>query len=72
MTWKILKKIVKRYEKCGGNPSWIVKRYGNYGRKLWKDREVIEEREPELWTMDNKVTGEDYMKETEKQNLNLM
>ena len=32
----------------------------------------MEEREPELWTMDNKVTGEDYMKETEKQNLNLM
>jgi hypothetical protein len=59
MTLKILKKIVKRYEKYGRNPSWIVKIYGNYGRKLWNDREIMEEREPELRTMDNKVTGEE-------------
>jgi hypothetical protein len=25
---------VKRYEKYGRNPSWIVKGYGNYGRKV--------------------------------------
>jgi hypothetical protein len=28
------KKILKRYEKYERNPSLIVKRYGNYGRKL--------------------------------------
>ena len=33
---------------------------------------LFEDRESELRTMDNKVTGEDRMKETEKQNLNLM
>jgi hypothetical protein len=33
MIWKIWKKIVKRYEKYGRNPSRIVKRYGKYGRK---------------------------------------
>jgi hypothetical protein len=25
--WKIRKKILKRYEKYGKNPSWIVTRY---------------------------------------------
>jgi len=57
MIWKICKKIVKRYEKYGRNPSWIVKRYGKYrrkvswivkryekyGRKLWNDVENMEE-----------------------------
>jgi hypothetical protein len=32
--WKIQKKIVKRYEKYGRNPSWNVKWYGKYGRKV--------------------------------------
>ena len=36
--------IVKRYEKYGRNPSWIVIRFGKYRRKLWKDRENMEER----------------------------
>ena len=39
--------IVKRYEIYGRNPSSIVKQYGNYGRKLWKDMEIMEEREVE-------------------------
>jgi hypothetical protein len=31
---------VKRY---GRNPNWLVKRNGKYRRKLWKDRENMEE-----------------------------
>jgi hypothetical protein len=31
-TWKIQKKIVKRYEKYGGKASRIVKKYEKYGR----------------------------------------
>jgi hypothetical protein len=38
---------VKRYEIYGRNQNWIVKGYGNYGRKLWKDIEIMEEREVE-------------------------
>jgi hypothetical protein len=36
--------IVKRYGKYGRNPSWIVKRYGKYGRKFWNDMENMEEK----------------------------
>ena len=48
--WKIQKKIVKLnrekiiVEKYGGNPNWIVKRFGKYRRKLWKDMENTEEK----------------------------
>jgi hypothetical protein len=35
---------VKRYEKYGRNPSWIVKIYGKYRRKFWKDMEIMKER----------------------------
>jgi hypothetical protein len=35
---------VKRYEKYGRNPSWIVKGFGEYRRKLWNDMENIEEK----------------------------
>jgi hypothetical protein len=46
---------VKRYEKYGRKVGWIVKWYGRkvsriviiygqHGRKLWKDRENMEER----------------------------
>jgi hypothetical protein len=31
--WTIWKKIVKRREKYGRNPSWILKRFGKYRRK---------------------------------------
>jgi hypothetical protein len=41
-------------------------------KALKKTIHLFEEREPELRTMNNKVTGEDYMKETEKQNFSLM
>jgi hypothetical protein len=40
--------------------------------ELKKTIPLFEDKEPELRTMDNKVTGEVYMKENEKQNLNLM
>jgi hypothetical protein len=33
MIWKIQKKIVKRYGKCGRKASRRVIRYGQYGRK---------------------------------------
>jgi hypothetical protein len=35
---------VKRYEKYGRNPSWIVKRFGKYRRQLWNDMENMEEK----------------------------
>jgi hypothetical protein len=35
---------VKRYEKYGRNPGWILKRYGKYRTKWWKDMEIIKER----------------------------
>ena len=51
--WKIQKKIVKWYGKYGWNVkwygkhgrkiSWIVKWSGKYRRKLWNDRENMEE-----------------------------
>jgi hypothetical protein len=28
--------------KYGRKPSWIVKRYGKYNRKLWNDKENME------------------------------
>ena len=32
---EIQKKIVKWYEKYGRNPSWIMKRFEKYRRKVW-------------------------------------
>jgi hypothetical protein len=40
-------------------------------KELKKVIPLFEDRGTELRTMDNKVTGEDEIKETEKQNLNL-
>jgi hypothetical protein len=40
---------VKRYENDGRNPSWIVKRFGKYGRKLWNDMENMAEKKFEIW-----------------------
>jgi hypothetical protein len=37
-------KIVKWYRSYGRNPSWIVKWFGKYRRKLWNDMEHMEER----------------------------
>ena len=34
----------KRYGKYGRNISWIVKWYGKYRRKLWKDMENMGEK----------------------------
>jgi hypothetical protein len=34
MSWKIQKKIVKRYEKYGRKVGWIVKWYGKQGKKV--------------------------------------
>jgi hypothetical protein len=47
MIWKIWKKSKSnnvRYGQCGRKASWIVKWYGNYGRKLWNDMENMEEK----------------------------
>jgi hypothetical protein len=38
---------VKRYEKYGRNPSWIVIRLGKYKRKLWSDMKNMEETQVE-------------------------
>jgi hypothetical protein len=35
---------VIRFGKYGKNPSWLVKRFGKYGRKLWNDIENMEEK----------------------------
>jgi hypothetical protein len=46
--WIIWKKGMLNSEKIkikyGRNPSWIVKRYGKYKRKLWNDKENMEEK----------------------------
>jgi hypothetical protein len=57
MIWKIQKKIVKWYGKYGWNMkwygkhgrkiSWIVKWFGKYRRKLWNDRDNMEEKKVE-------------------------
>ena len=50
--------IVKRYDKYGRNPSWIVKRYGKYRRTLWKDMEIMKEKDKlnseKIWKMGKK------------------
>jgi hypothetical protein len=38
---------VKRYGNYGRKVNWIVKQFGKYRRKYWKDRESIEERQVE-------------------------
>jgi hypothetical protein len=35
---------VIRFGKFGRNQSWIVNRFGKYGRKLWNDMENMEEK----------------------------
>jgi hypothetical protein len=35
--------IISRFS-SGRNPSWIVKRFGKYRRKLWKDMKNMEEK----------------------------
>ena len=37
--WKIQKKIVKRYGNYERKIIWIVKRFGKYRRQLWNDME---------------------------------
>jgi hypothetical protein len=59
--WKTQKKIVKWYGKYGwnvkwygkygGKVSWIVKRFGNYRRKLWI---VNCENMDEMWNMEKR------------------
>jgi hypothetical protein len=52
-TWKHGKKsswIVIRFGKYGRKASsWIVKRYGKYRRKLWNDMENMEEKTEMIW-----------------------
>jgi hypothetical protein len=42
-----MKNTEENSEKIGKVQKKIVKRYGKYGRKLWKDMENIEERKVE-------------------------
>jgi hypothetical protein len=35
---------VIRFGKCGRKISWIVKRFGKYGRNLWNEMENMEEK----------------------------
>jgi hypothetical protein len=44
MICKIWKKIVKRYGNYERKMSWVVKTFGEYRRKLWKDMENTEEK----------------------------
>ena len=46
---------MKWYEKYGRNPSWIVKRYGKYSRKLWNDIENMEENCEMIWKIWKKI-----------------
>ena len=41
---KIWKKIEKWFGKYGRKASWMVKTFGKYRRKLWKDMENMEEK----------------------------
>jgi hypothetical protein len=36
-----VKRYKKKYER---NPGWILKKYRKYGRKWWKDMEIMKER----------------------------
>jgi hypothetical protein len=49
---------VKRYGKCGAKLSWIMKRFGKYRIKWWKDRENMEENSEMIW----KIWKKDKMK----------
>jgi hypothetical protein len=42
--WTMWKKIVKWYGNYRRNPSWIVKSFGKYRRKLWNDMENMDEK----------------------------
>ena len=52
--WKLQKKIVKRYGNYERKISWIVKRFGKYRRKLWNDMENIDEMWNDLENMEEK------------------
>jgi hypothetical protein len=43
---------VKRY---GKKASWIVKKSGKYGRKLWNDMENMEENSEQIWKTQKKI-----------------
>ena len=44
-----LSELCKWVSKKRRKVSWIVKRFGNYRRKLWKDMENMEKRQVEEW-----------------------
>ena len=58
--------IVKWYEKYGTKPSWIVIRFGKYRRKLWNDRENMEETQVEEWKVEKKKLWKDIWRYIEK------
>jgi hypothetical protein len=54
MIWKIQKKLVKRYGNNERKISWIMKRFGKYGRKLWNDMENMDEMWNDMENMEEK------------------
>jgi hypothetical protein len=52
--WKIQKKIVKRYGNYKRKISWIVKRFGKYRWKLWNDMENMDEMWNDMENMEEK------------------
>ena len=52
--WKIQKKIVKRYGNYKRKISLIVKRFGKYRRKLWNDMENMDEMWNDMENMEEK------------------
>jgi hypothetical protein len=54
MIWKIQKKLVKRYGNYERKISWIVKRFGKYRRKLWNDMENMDEMWNDMVNMEEK------------------
>jgi hypothetical protein len=57
MIWKIWKKDKLNSEKYGNYErkiSWIVKRFGQYRRKLWNDMENMDEMWNDMKNMEEK------------------
>ena len=63
MIWKIQKKIVKRYGNYERKISWIVKRFEKYGRKLWNDMENMDEMWNDMENMDEMWNDMENMEE---------
>jgi hypothetical protein len=52
--WKIQKKILKKYGNYERKISWIVKWIGKYRRQLWNDMENMDEMWNDMENMEEK------------------